>query len=374
MSIKGQEFIRKFESYCPQWLAEDGDPVGLHIGTLDKPIQRVMMTLDVRPEVVAEAIDQKIDLLIAKHPPIFRPVKRLVTDSPQEKMYADLLKHDIAVYAAHTNMDIIEDGLNDWFCEELGLEVKGYLVKTHERIYKKLISYIPVADAPRLRAALAKAGAGEQGDYDSTSYTSIGQGRFRPKTGANPTIGKIGQEEQVQEAKVEVIFPETIEHQVLQAMYQNHPYEVPAFDLFAIESPLKTWGLGRIAELPKPQTLDAFAAHVKKVFQLDGLRVVRPSETEPEMIKRVAICGGSGEKFYPYALKQQADVYITGDIYYHTAQDMQSAGLSAIDPGHYIEELCKKKFVEKFETWKQEEDWDIDFYISTINTNPFEFY
>ena len=116
MSIKAQDFIKKFESYCPQWLAEEGDPVGLHIGTLDKPIQRVMMTLDVRPEVVAEAIEKKIDLLIAKHPPIFRPVKRLITDSPQEKMYADLLKHDIAVYAAHTNMDIIEDGLNDWFC------------------------------------------------------------------------------------------------------------------------------------------------------------------------------------------------------------------------------------------------------------------
>ncbi|MCZ1224180.1 Nif3-like dinuclear metal center hexameric protein, partial [Enterococcus faecium] len=111
MTISGRTFIQKFESYCPQWLAEEGDPVGLHIGTLDKPIQRVMMTLDVRPEVVEEAIKKKIDLLIAKHPPIFRPVKRLVTDQPQEKMYADLLKHDIAVYAAHTNMDIIWDGL-----------------------------------------------------------------------------------------------------------------------------------------------------------------------------------------------------------------------------------------------------------------------
>ncbi|MDA9428476.1 Nif3-like dinuclear metal center hexameric protein [Enterococcus mundtii] len=373
MSIKAQDFIKKFESYCPQWLAEEGDPVGLHIGTLDKPIQRVMMTLDVRPEVVAEAIEKKIDLLIAKHPPIFRPVKRLITDSPQEKMYADLLKHDIAVYAAHTNMDIIEDGLNDWFCEQLGIEVTGHLVQTHERGYKKLISYLPVEDAPRLRAALAKAGAGEQGEYDSTSFTSIGQGRFRPKAGANPTIGEVGRAEQVQEAKVEVIFPENIEKKVLQAMFTAHPYEEPAFDLFSIDAPVKTWGLGRIGELAKEQSLDDFAAHVKEVFQLEGLRVVRPTTSPQKMIKRVAICGGSGEKFYPAALAQGADVYITGDIYFHTAQDMQSAGLAAIDPGHYIESLCKEKFVEKFEKWKNEENWTVDFFVSETSTNPFEF-
>ena len=211
MTISGRTFIQKFESYCPQWLAEEGDPVGLHIGTLDKPIQRVMMTLDVRPEVVEEAIKKKIDLLIAKHPPIFRPVKRLVTDQPQEKMYADLLKHDIAVYAAHTNMDIIWDGLNDWFCELLGIEVESYLVKTHEIHYKKLAVYVPVDHAQKMREVLAAAGAGTQGDYTGTSFTSIGHGRFTPEAGAQPAIGKVGKTEQVQEAKVEVILPETIE-------------------------------------------------------------------------------------------------------------------------------------------------------------------
>lgn len=372
MTITGKEFIQKFEEYCPQWLAEEGDPVGLHIGTLEKPLKKVMMTLDVRPEVVAEAIEKNVDLLIAKHPPIFRPVKRLTTDMPQEKMYADLLKHDIAVYAAHTNMDIIWDGLNDWFCELLDIEVDNYLTETHEIHYKKLAVYVPVETAGKMRQALAEAGAGELGDYKAASFTSTGQGRFTPDTGANPAIGSIGTPEQVQEAKVEVIFPETIEKQVIAAMKAVHPYEEPAYDLFFIEHPTKKYGLGRVGNLKQPITVDAFAEKIKAVFQLDGLRIVQPQQTL-EQVRRVAICGGSGEKFYPDAIKQGADVYITGDVYYHTAHDMQSSGLTVIDPGHHIEALCIPKFIEKFESWKQELGWEVEFLASETNTNPFQF-
>lgn len=372
MAVNGKVFIHKFEEYCPQWLAEEGDPVGLHIGTLDKPIQRVMMTLDVRPEVVQEAIEKKIDLLIAKHPPIFRPVKRLTTDNPQEKMYADLLKHEIAVYAAHTNMDIINDGLNDWFCEKLAIKVDNYLLKTHERHYKKLAVYVPIDDAEKLRIALAQAGAGKQGNYECTSFTAMGEGRFRPTEGADPAIGENGQLEKVDEAKVEVIFPEHLEKEILATMYRVHPYEEVAFDLFPINEPVESWGIGRVGELSDAMPVETFIEHVKEAFQLEGLRVVRPT-FDNMMVKRIAICGGSGEKFYPHALAQKADVYITGDIYYHTAQDMQSAGLTAIDPGHYIEALCKEKFTEKFEEWKLAENWAIDFFVSETDTNPFQF-
>ncbi|GMB99780.1 Nif3-like dinuclear metal center hexameric protein [Enterococcus thailandicus] len=372
--INAQTFINRFEQYCPQWLAEEGDPVGLQIGTLNKPIQRVMMTLDVRPEVVEEAIAKKIDLLIAKHPPIFRPIKQLTTDEPQEKMYTDLLKHDIAVYAAHTNMDIIWDGLNDWFCERLGIQVENYLVKTHEVGYKKLAVYLPVEDATIMREALANAGAGQLGEYSGASFTSVGQGRFTPSQQAHPAIGTSGKAEKVQEAKVEVVFPETIEKTILQVMREHHPYEEIAYDLFSIDAPAQSFGLGRVGTLPKQLDLTTFIEKVKIALQVDDLRVVVPSQLTEPRVQRIAICGGSGEKFYPSALKQGADVYITGDLYYHTAQDMQSAGLIAIDPGHYIESLCKEKFVEKFESWKQEEQWDLDFFVSETNTNPFQFH
>lgn len=371
MTINGKEFIERFEQYCPQWLAEKGDPVGLCIGTLDKPIQRVLITLDIRPEVVKEAIDQKIDLLISKHPPIFRPIKRLQTDHLQEKMYTDLLKHDIAVYSAHTNIDIIEDGLNDWFCELLGIKVENYLFKTHEIGFKKLVVYVSIEHVKEVQEALVKVGRSTKSYYEKMNFTSIEQGFFKLIGEVYPIIRETGKSDQVQEAKVEVIFPETIEKEILEAIIEMYPKE-PAFELLLVDQPTITFGIGRVGELIETVDLADFVETVKEVFEIDKLRVVRPN-CEKQKVKRIAICGGSGEKFYPHAISKKADVYITGDICYHTAHDMQNAGLIAIDPGHYIEALCKEKFIEKFEIWKKENNWDVDFFLSMINTNPFEF-
>ncbi|TLG81399.1 Nif3-like dinuclear metal center hexameric protein [Vagococcus zengguangii] len=262
-------FIERFEQHFPLNMAEAGDPVGLHVGTLNKEIKRVMITLDVRPEVVAEAIAKEVDLLVAKHPPIFRPLKDLVIDAPQQQMYADLLKHDIAVYAAHTNMDIVHDGLNDWFCELLEIENTTYVTKTHE--------------------------------IDGESF-----------------------------------------------------------------------GIGRIGDLPTPITLENFVYQVKETFALDGLRLI--SHSPEKMIQRVAICGGSGEKFYRDAQAAGADVYITGDVYYHTAHDMIADGFSVIDAGHYIESLCKEKIVSLCNEWKKAYNWDVEIIESMENTNPFTYY
>ncbi|GMA47051.1 Nif3-like dinuclear metal center hexameric protein [Tetragenococcus muriaticus] len=372
MSLEAKEFITKFESFCPLWLAEQGDPCGLHIGSLDKKIDRVMMTLDVRPEVVSEAIEKDIDLIVAKHPPIFRPVDRLVADDPQTKMYIDLVKHDIAVYAAHTNMDIIWGGLNDWFCEMLGIKESHYLVKTHEARLKKLAVYMPSDNGKQMREALAKTGAGTQGNYRNTSYSLTGVGRFTPNKKANPTIGTQDQEEQVQETRIEVVFPETLQEKVLQAMYQAHPYEEPAYDILPLDNFPQSFGLGRVGYLDSPTHIEDFVQKVKKSFQLDGLRLIQPKEVK-QTVQKIAICGGSGGKFYSDALKKEADVYITGDISYHTAHDMQANGLTVIDPGHNIEAVCIKQFIEKMEEWKKEEEWDVEFLPSTVNTNPFQF-
>ena len=370
--MQGNEFIQRFKQYCPEWLAEEGDPVGLHIGTLNKEVDRIMMSLDVRPAVVQEAIEKNIDLLVVKHPPIFRPVSRLTTDDVQTKMYADLIKHDIAVYAAHTNMDIIQNGLNDWFCEALEVFDTDYLIHTHTVKMKKLAVYTPQENAKAMRKALAEAGAGEQGNYQGTSFTVNGTGRFTPNSEANPTIGSANTPEQVQESKIEVLFPETIESQVVAAMLAAHPYEEPAYDVYTLDNLAENYGIGRVGELKEALPTEDFIAKVKQTFNLAGLRVVYPL-TPKKNIKRVAICGGSGEKFYRNALAANADVYITGDVYYHTAHDMQETGMLVIDPGHYIESLCKEKMVALFEQWKNEEDWNVDFFVSETSTNPFSF-
>lgn len=370
MKITGAEFIKQFESVVPLDLAEDSDPVGLHIGTLNKPINRVMMTLDVRPDVVQEAIDKKIDLIVAKHPPIFRPVKHLLVDDFQTKMYADLLKHDIAVYAAHTNMDIVDNGLNDLFCEMLDIDATDYLRQTHEYFYRKLVVYVPTTHAESLREAFGGAGIGAYHDYDYTSFSSHGTGRFRPLEKAQPAIGENNELTSVEEEKIEVMFLPQEYPTVLSIINEYHPYEEPMFDIFPLENISKTYGIGRIGTLPQPMPLLDFVEKVKQTFGLNAIRLT--TDTKDKQVKTVAICGGSGEKFYKDALKKGADVYITGDVYYHTAHDMMEEGLSVIDPGHYIESVCKKYYVDLFNQWKQQNDWDVTFIESDVNTNPFE--
>jgi len=258
------EVIKRYEAYCPQELSMEGDVCGLQVGTLQKDIKRVMVALDIREQTVAEAITHGVDLIIVKHAPIFRPIKDLVADRAQNQIYIDLIKHDIAVYVSHTNIDIVPDGLNDWFCQLL-----------------EIVNTEPL------------------------SMTGEGLG-----------IGRIGQ--------------------------------VPA------------------------QTFGQLAKKVKETFGLDALRLVGYDQADLDrVIERVAICGGSGQSFYKDALAKGAEVYITGDIYYHTAQDMLSDGLLALDPGHHIEVLFVSKLVEKLNQWKAEEAWEIEVIGSQASTNPF---
>nr|WP_326716347.1 Nif3-like dinuclear metal center hexameric protein [Vagococcus sp. B2T-5] len=368
--LTGEEFIQYFESVVPKELAEDGDPVGLHIGTLNKPIKRVMMTLDVRPAVVREAIEKNVDLIIAKHPPIFRPIKRLTTDDFQTQMFADLLSHNIAVYAAHTNMDIVNPGLNDWFCDLLGLHDTEFLSLTHRFPYKKLVLFTPTSHAGIMREMLGKAGVGEYGGYDFASFSSSGVGRFRPSDMSAPFTGEKEKIAQVEEQRQEFIFPERQLNIVKDIIQKYHPYEVPAYDIFNLENMTDDYGLGRIGKLAQPMSLDDTVTHVKQVFGLNAVTLV--TDTHEKMIETIAICGGSGEKFYKDALKKGADLYITGDVYFHTAHDMIEEGLSVIDPGHYIESICKEKYVEMFNEWKDSQGWDVDFIVSQVSTNPFE--
>ena len=259
--MKASEIIERYEAYCPRELSMEGDISGLQIGTLDKEVSRVMIALDVRETTVAEAIEKNVDLIIVKHAPIFRPLKDLVA-IPQNQIYLDLVKHDIAVYVSHTNIDIVPDGLNDWFCELLDIT-----------------------------------------DTEILSPTADGYG-----------IGRVG----------------TIEEQFF----------------------------------------SEFALKVKEKFNLDSVRLVAYGNQDM-LINRVAICGGSGQSFYSDALAKGADVYITGDIYYHTAQDMLSDGLLALDPGHYIEVLFVERIEALLNEWKEENDWPLEVIASQASTNPF---
>jgi len=209
--VNGQEVIQLFESWSPKKLAcMDNDPIGLAIGTLNKPVNKVLITLDVNEDVADEAIAQGCELIIAHHPPIFRRLANIRTDHPAGRLYEKLLKNDVAVYAAHTNLDVAEGGVNDLLADALQLENRSILEETYAEDLLKLAVFIPTANAEDLREALAKAGAGRIGDYEACSYTTMGEGRFRALTHANPYVGSIGETHVEEEVKVEVVLPESI--------------------------------------------------------------------------------------------------------------------------------------------------------------------
>ncbi|KRM98891.1 Nif3-like dinuclear metal center hexameric protein [Loigolactobacillus rennini] len=371
--VKVQEFIQRFEQFAPRYLAEKGDPTGMQIGNTQQPIHRVLVTLDVRPEVVQEAIAKKVDFIFAHHPVVFHPAKNLVTDNPQNAMYAQLLRHHIAVYSAHTNLDNANGGMNDWLAQRLALKQVHLLQPSYQRQLKKLVTYVPAANAAAMRHALAAAGAGRLGAYSAASFSSAGTGRFTPDATAQPFIGKNNQPSQVAETKIEVIFPDNLTSQVLTAMFQTHPYQEPAYDLFTLENAKgEQFGLGRIGEPQQKMTVQEFAQFTRKAFNVTGLRLI--SHHPQQIVKRVAVIGGDGGKFYPQVLQQQADVFVTGDVYYHTAHDMLAAGLSVVDPGHHIESIVKEKAVPLFEKWAKAAGWtNITFMPSELNTDPFTF-
>lgn len=372
-AISGKIFVEHFEKAIPLWLAEDKDPVGLHVGDLAHTIRKILVTLDVRPEVVQEAIREGADFILAHHPPIYRPLSRLDFGDPQTRMYAALIKQDIRVYAAHTNLDNAEDGMNDWLAEALGLEDIEIMDVTRTIPLKKLNVYVPDTHYTQVRDAITAAGAGHITDnYVDCSYTLNGVGRFTPVEDAHPTIGRVGEPEEVPEKRIEVVLRVADTEKVLEALFAAHPYEEPVFDTYTIDQKQAlAYGLGRVGNLPTEMNLKTFVQHVKDTFAVEGLRIVMP---DPGVkIKRVAICGGDAGKYYRQAMAKNADVYITGDVYYHTAHDMEADGLTVVDPGHNIEKICIPKLVEKVTCWKEEQGWDLEVIPSQVKTDPFVF-
>ncbi len=366
----GFEIIGAFEQFSPKKLAMEGDKIGLQIGTLNKPVKNVMVALDVLEEVVEEAIEKQVDLIIAHHPIIYRPLQKIATDQPAGRIVEKLIKHDITVYVAHTNLDVTKGGVNDWIAEALQLQNTKVLAPTTSIKLKKLAVFVPQEAENDVREALGRAGAGHIGQYSHCTFNSEGKGTFMPGEGTNPHIGSIGQLETVNEVKIETVFPEDIEKRVITAMIKAHPYEEVAYDIYELANSGETLGLGRIGELPQEMTLESFASYVKEAFDVKGVRVVGSLQ---DTVKKVAVLGGDGNKYFMTAKFAGADVYVTGDMYYHTAHDAMMAGLNIVDPGHNIEKVMKTGVTNILTEHSANQKWDVNIFPSMIHTDPFTF-
>ncbi|SET61011.1 dinuclear metal center protein, YbgI/SA1388 family [Oceanobacillus limi] len=356
------------EQWAPLHLAYDWDNVGLQIGSHNKPIQKIMVTLDVMESVVDEAIENNVDLIIAHHPLLFKSLKSLNTDSSRGRIIAKLLEHGITVYASHTNLDAAVGGVNDMLGDALQLESSEVLVETHKESLYKIAIYVPHSHKGEVHDALSANGAGHIGDYSHCSFQTDGIGTFKPLEGANPYIGTKDEMEKVDEVKIETIVPKNKLSVVLNAVIKSHPYEEPAYDVYPLQNEGTQFGIGRIGDLHTPMRLEDFCENVKSSFGISNLRVTGDLSKK---VKRVAILGGSGEKYIQAAKRKGADVYVTGDMTFHIAQEAWQMGLTVIDAGHYIETIMKDGTKDYLEKHLNKES--IEVIVSKANTDPFQF-
>lgn len=372
MSVKCQVVMEAMEALAPRHLAEEWDNVGLLVGSPAKEVHKILVALDVTPEAVELAIKEGADMIVAHHPLIFKAMKHLRTDLPLGSLLAKLLKQDMVVYAAHTNLDIAAGGVNDALAAALGLIDLDILSTTSSEKLVKLVVYVPETHTDAVREAITQAGAGYIGRYSHCTFQSTGLGKFLPLAGTNPYLGTIGKLETVEEVRLETIMPEKISRKVIRAMLKAHPYEEAAYDVYPLFNQGKASGLGRIGKLLSAMSLADFAAKIKTDLRLNAVHVVGSPE---KTIRKVAVCGGAGTSLISKAAFAGADVLVTGDIGYHDGQTALATGIALVDGGHFATERvavpCVAEYLNKC---ARENKWGLEVIEDTGSTDVFSVY
>ncbi|MGQ0826865.1 MAG: Nif3-like dinuclear metal center hexameric protein [Bacteroidota bacterium] len=363
--MKVKEISAYLESIAPLAYQESYDNAGLICGDHDMEVKGVLICLDSTEAVIAEAIATNCNMVIAHHPIVFSGLKKFNGKNYVERVVIKAIQNNIAIYAAHTNLDNVSNGVNAKIAEKLGL-VNCKVMAPQKGIIKRLITFAPKDKADDVRKALFAAGAGTIGNYDECSFNSEGTGTFRAGEGANPHVGEIGKQHREKETKIETIYPLYLESQVINALVKAHPYEEVAYDLFTLTNTYDGVGAGIIGELPAEMDEMAFLKQLKKVMKANG---VKYTALRDKKVKKVAVCGGSGSFLLQNAIQKEADIFISSDFKYHQFFDAENRIIIA-DIGHYeSEQFTMELFYEllkkKFNTFA--------LHLSKINTNPINY-
>lgn len=337
------DVIDLLEHAYPLRLAESWDRVGLVAGDPSAAVGTVVVAVDATDEVVDHALAVGADLLLVHHPPLLRGVHSIATDTPKGRLLHRLVAGGCALYAAHTNADSARPGVNDALAETLGLSSGRPLSPTGDGTVDRWVVTVPDDDVENLLHAVFAAGAGRMSGYTECSFSVPGTGRFRPGDGTDPAIGTVGEPERVSETRVEFVAPPELRGAVRRAVIAAHPYEVPAMDVLVNHAgpgpgPDDT-GLGRLCELDAPMSLAEFTDLVASRLP-DTQWGVRAAGDPDAEIRRVALCGGSGDSLMAAARAAGADVYLTGDLRHHVVDEfLREGGPALVDAAHWALEF-----------------------------------
>ncbi len=350
------------EQLAPGIYQESYDNAGLLVGNPSQIISGVLVTLDITEEVIDEAMAHHCNMIVAHHPIIFGGLKRLTGKNYVERTVLKAIKSDVALYATHTNLDNMSNGVNARICQQLGIEDYRILQPKKDTL-QKIAVFVPKTHIEEVAQAMGKAGAGQIGNYSHCGFNQEGIGSFMPNDQANPYLGQSGQLEKVEEIKLEMVLPIDKTSKVLRAMQEAHPYEEVAYDIFALKNPNHTIGSGMIGQLPEAMGEMEFLKMVKAKMQTGCLKytnlIGRP-------IKTVAVCGGAGSFLRHTAMAQRADVFITSDCKYHEFFDADGK-IIMVDIGHYESEQYTINLLEE----KVREAYpELKVFSSQVKTNP----
>lgn len=359
------DIIETIEAFAPLSYQEDYDNAGLLVGQSTMECTGVLLCLDATEAVVEEAIRKKCNLIVAHHPIIFSGLKKITGKNYIERVVINAIKNNIAIYACHTNLDNVRLGVNNIIADNLGL-INRRILAPKKNILKKLYTYVPDAYKDKVLNALFDAGAGHIGNYSECSFSISGTGTFKGNNNAKPVIGKRNIRSTEQEHKIELIFPSPLEPKILAALLKTHPYEEVAYEIITLENSYQEIGSGMIGELKTPMKEQDFLSFLKKAMKT---KCIRHTPLQKKEIKSVALCGGAGSFLLNNAIRQKADLFITGDFKYHQFFDADNQIVIA-DIGHYESEQYTVQLFNKIISGKFP---NFAVQISTINTNPINY-
>jgi dinuclear metal center YbgI/SA1388 family protein len=338
VSVRLRDIIDVVEQAYPPRLAQPWDSVGLVCGDPGETVDDVVVAVDATPAVAAEVPGG--GLLLAHHPLLLRGVDTVAASTPKGALVHSLIRAGRALFTAHTNADSASPGVSDALAQALGVEVDGVLSPLSDGpALDKWVVFVPPENADAVRAAIFEAGAGQIGDYSQCSWSVTGTGQFLPHEGATPAIGSVGSVERVTEDRVEAIAPAVARPAVLAAMRAAHPYEEPAFDVFALAPLPGDVGLGRVGSLPSPEPLRAFMSRVRRALPATSWGVRAAGDPE-RTVSRAAVCGGAGDSLLDAVAATDVDVYVTADLRHHPADEHRRASeVALIDVAHWASEF-----------------------------------
>lgn len=363
--MKIKEIVSALERFAPLPLQDGFDNAGLQIGLTDAETTGALLCLDVTEAVLDEAIAAGCNLVISHHPLIFKGYKSITGKDYVERCILKAIKNDIVIYSAHTNLDNAPGGVNFKIAEKIGL-TNVRILDEKENSLVKLVTFVPSAEAERVRKALFNAGCGNIGNYDSCSYNLEGEGTFRAQEGTHPFCGTIGELHREAEVRIETILPIYKKGEAIKALLSAHPYEEPAYDIYPLQNSWAQAGSGVIGELEVPETELEFLKRIKRTFEVGCLK---HNKLSGKLIQKVALCGGAGAFLIPQAVRNEADVFITGEIKYHDyfgrENDILLAEIGHYESEQYTKEIFYSIIRDLFSTFTIE--------ISKVNTNPIKY-